>query len=113
MALHAGERRKHLRFKQDPGEMKDLEKKALSIVAHIDVGENEEFHPRLMGYVVEESHAGCSLVVLRSKSKQEDALQEGTHCVLKVGVLHPLPAVVRWRKELDDDLLKLGFQFNE
>ena len=51
---------------------------------------------------------GCSLAVLGT-----DRLQVGDVCVVQVGKLAPLRAEVRWRNELDDKVLRVGFMFLE
>ena len=51
---------------------------------------------------------GCGLVL-----HTVPRLQVGERCVIKLGKLAPLRAIVRWRKPLEEDLLRIGFEFME
>ncbi len=106
------ERRRYLRY--SPGVSEDEEKDQLDNehVAYIDLETEGPFHPKLVGFLVQKSHAGCCLVVPRENEASE-ALERDFECRIKAGPLHPLTAVVRWRRDLDEELLKAGFQFLE
>lgn len=109
--LHSGERRRHIRFKPGAINIEDLEARTREAVAHIALDvEAEAFKPEVSGFVIEQSHSGCSLVLVRAKEIY-DELNKGRNCVIKVGPLAPMQAVVRWRKELDESVFKVGFQY--
>lgn len=110
--LHASERRKYMRFNPTVHDIADLQQKAMEATAHIDLALGEIFEPKIHGLIVEKSHAGCSVAFVKA-DKSYDLLAEGKECFLKAGPLHPMKAVVRWRRDLDDDLFKVGFQYME
>lgn len=66
----------------------------------------------LLGLISNQSYKGCNLVVL-NKQKKDDFLPEGYECIVKVGVLSPMKAVVRWRNTLTEDVMQIGFEFIE
>ena len=110
MKKGSSERRKYLRFNPSTLNSDDLEKKSLEAVAHIDLNASEEkFESQLVGFVMEKSHSGCSLLILTTGN----CLQKDAHCYVKVGPLHPLLAIVRWCKKLDDQVIKVGLEFLE
>ena len=90
-------RRAHTRFKPD-----------LTQIAWI------AFDPRLAAsfiadrpaLIIEESYGGCCLLVTDS-----GALEPLAECLLKVGDAGPLRAQVRWIKELDGSIRKIGFKY--
>lgn len=55
-----------------------------------------------------ESAKGCGLVVLSTSCPDE-----GDEVVVKVGALAALKGVVRWRKEIDSDVCKIGIEYLE
>ena len=112
--LHGSNRRRYLRFNPNAAEIQDLQQKSMVALAHVDLYlESEDFHPTILGLLVDQSHAGCSVVLIQSKNEKYERLEEGAEVSIKAGALHPMRAVVRWRKELDEDLLRIGFQFME
>lgn len=110
--LHSGERRKYLRYNPTVHSIQNLQEKAMEATAHIDLAQQEEFSPKIHGLIVEKSHAGCSVAFVKA-DQSYDLLEQGKECLVKAGPLHPMKAVVRWRKNLDDDLFKVGFQYME
>lgn len=111
--LHSGERRRHIRFKPGAVNLEDLEARTRETVAHIGLDpEATSFAPEASGFIIEQSHSGCSLVLVRSKDIY-DELSKGKNCIIKVGPLSPMQAVVRWRKDLDESVFKVGFQYYE
>ncbi len=111
--LHVGERRRHLRFSPEPEVLDDLLKRGQEALGHVDPGSGENgFKPTLLGLLIDESHAGCCLVIAKT-AKDNEKLQPGRTCVLKAGPLHPMKAQVRWRTDLDDQVFKIGFHFLE
>ncbi|CAM2066827.1 hypothetical protein SCOR_15715 [Sulfidibacter corallicola] len=111
--LHAGERRRFFRYSVGSTMQKDLDIRTTEVVAHIDIHtEDDSFEPEYVAMVVEQSHQGCGLVLVRY-NKDYEKLTKDVPCIVKVGRLHPLPAIIRWRKDLDEDLFKLGLEFKE
>ena len=103
------ERRRHLRY--DPGGG-TLTQKCIETVAHIDPEPEGTFDPVLIGFIMQQSHSGICLVVKRHE-QVTDKFERDYRCLIKAGPLHPLLAVIRWRRDLDDELFKAGFQFLE
>ena len=90
--------RKHVRFKPDYDKF-----------CYIDVDGNDgEFKPTVSAFIVNESKGGCSLLV-----HDTIALKIDDKCRLKLGDLHPLKAVVRRHKVLDNEVVSLGVEFLE
>ena len=111
--LNASERRRHLRYNPSDAERDDLTRKSIEAVAHIDPhGEHESFRPTLVGIIVEKSHSGCGLILARSHPSG-DALVADALVLIKAGLLHPMSAKVHWRKELGEDVFKVGIEFLE
>ena len=111
--LHAENRRRNIRFSPSADELQDLHTRSVQAMAHIDLNaESETFQPTLMGMLGDQSHSGCSVAFLRKNEPTND-LKQGMECLVKAGRLHPLRAVVRWRRDMDDDFFKIGFQFLE
>jgi hypothetical protein len=109
--LHSGERRRHIRFKPGSVNLEDLEARTREAIAHIGLDPDQaQFAPEVTGFVIEQSHSGCSLVLVRAKEIY-DELNKGKLCVIQVGPLSPMKAVVRWRKDLDESVFKVGFQY--
>lgn len=67
-----------------------------------------DFRPTIPALVIDEALDGCGLVVL-----YHDRLAENARCMVRVGNLDPLPAQVRWIKDLDEEVLKIGVMFLE
>lgn len=109
--LHAGERRRHIRFKPGAVNLEDLEARTREAIAFIALdAESETFTPEVNGFIIEQSHSGCSLVLVRAKEVY-DELSSGKKCIIKAGPLSPMRAEVRWRKDLDESVFKVGFQY--
>lgn len=66
------------------------------------------YTPEIYGLVINEGYMGCGAVMLK-----HHALQVATECIIKCGDLDPLKATVRWINELDDDVIKIGFQYSD
>ena len=84
-------KRKHIRFKPD---------ERTYILINIVDDEVES------GLCVTESQGGCSAVFLN-----KPCYQAGEMCYLKVGKLDPVAAEIRWVTVLDNDLVKVGFEY--
>jgi hypothetical protein len=91
--------RKHIRFPEAP-----------DAIARIDFGSMEiPFKPTHAALISEESPmGGCGLVMMRS-----DLVAVGTELRVKVGPLPVLRGTVQWRRDLDDNVMRLGVQFQE
>lgn len=92
--------RKSIRFEPDEGTL-----------AYIDTTPREhksEFDPKIMALVIDEALDGCGLAVVNNKT-----LFEGDICLVKVGLLDPLIGEVRWVRELDEEVHKIGIMYLE
>ncbi len=90
--------RRYIRFKPDT-----------STYAEIDTRlKDEPFTPEIVGLVYEESSHGCGMVLIGV-----DKLQVGDICRIQIGTGIPIEAEVRWRKEIDPDVVRTGFLFLE
>jgi hypothetical protein len=88
--------RRYIRFKPDT-----------STYAGIDTRtEDKAFIPQIMGLVYEESSYGCGMVLIGIEK-----LQVGDICRIQVGGGTPVEAQVRWRKEIDCDVVRIGFMY--
>ncbi|MDH5719561.1 MAG: hypothetical protein OEZ13_02975 [Spirochaetia bacterium] len=74
---------------------------------------SREFKAEIVGIIENESHFGCNLVVILTKEKAEEQLNENSEVILKLGSMLPHPAVVRWKKLLKDNIYNLGIQMLE
>lgn len=107
-------RRRYLRYRQNHLDDHDLDKQALEFVGFVDVKQlnKADFNPKLIGMLTDQSHSGCSLSLLDNATDAQ-LLQKGLEVLIKVGPLAPLHAVVRWRKDWEEGLAKVGFEFLE
>lgn len=88
--------RRYIRFKPDT-----------STYAGIDTRtQDHTFQPEIVGLVYEESSHGCGMVLIGI-----DKLQPGDICRLQIGSREPIEAEVRWRKEIDRDVDRIGFLY--
>jgi hypothetical protein len=88
--------RRYIRFKPDT-----------STYAGIDLrGENQPFVPEIVGLVYEESSHGCGMVLIGI-----DKLKVGDVCRIQIDTRTPIEAEVRWRKDLDHDVIRAGFLY--
>ncbi len=92
-------KRRHLRFKPDP----------LDVAYIMFSSDNKEFQPDVAGLIIEEAPLGGCGLAIRTTEK----LQVGDQCSVKVGRLSPLKAEVSWRKNLDSQVIRVGFKFLE
>lgn len=92
-------RRKYIRFAPDPAEFAQIDKQA----------ESESFNFQFVGLIVDEAPlSGCCLAIQKGIGlKPDDKVR------IKLGELHPLKAKVIWVKQIDNNLVKCGFQFLE
>lgn len=90
--------RRYIRFRPDT-----------SIYAGIDTRtQGHPFQPEIVGLVYEESSHGCGMVLIGIEK-----LQQGDICRLQIGSREPIEAEVRWRKEIDPDVVRIGFLYLE
>ncbi len=91
--------RKHIRFKPDPLDY---------AVIDTDI-EQPQFKGKFVGLIIDESPmGGCSLVALNFQK-----LEAAQEIKIKVGRLDPMPAVIRWVKEIQPDVFRYGVEFLE
>jgi hypothetical protein len=97
--MSLAQKRKYLRVRPDFDEFCLIDLK--------DKG--QEFNPSIGAFIVNESPmGGCSLVI-----HQTEALQEGDQCIVQLGRMAPLRAEVKWRKEVDSELIRVGLELLE
>ncbi len=107
-------RRRYLRYQLRHPYDHDLERHAQEVVGFVDytTTANDQFKPTIIGLITDQSHSGCSLATIARPTIVE-ALSPKNEVILKVGPLAPMRAVVRWRKDWDEGLIKVGFEFLE
>ena len=112
--LHAKERRRHLRFTPTNETLSDLIHKSVEATAHIQFDINSsEFKSDMVGFVIEESYSGASLIFLKNNLDASKKLQEGGEHLVKLGPLSPMKAKICWRSDVDELLFKVGLQLLE
>jgi hypothetical protein len=88
--------RRYIRFKPDT-----------STYAGIDLrGESQSFIPEIVGLVYEESSHGCGMILIGI-----DKLKVGDTCWIQIDTRTPMEAEVRWRREIDHDVIRAGFLY--
>lgn len=83
----------------------------LGTLAQIDLEltrDDGSFRPTLLGLVSDESSKGAGIVLLATEK-----LQEKSECRIQVGRLPPMRAEIRWRRELDLQVVRVGLLFLE
>ncbi len=90
-----GHRSRSIRFQPDP-----------DTLAELGVRLTKSLGVTLFGLVANESRGGCALVL-----HTEVKLKEGLSCVVRVGRLPDARAEIRWVKELDKNLVKVGLEY--
>jgi hypothetical protein len=94
------EQRESIRFQPDPNTIAQID--------CIHLTKESPFAPLMLALVTEESHRGCGLVLKMTKD-----LQVGAICRVKVGHNPALRAEVRWRVELDSQIIRIGVMLLE
>ena len=70
-------------------------------------GQDEsDFREEIVGILVDESFKGCSVVIHCSHQ-----LAAGEKMIVRAGKLSPLPAEVRWSKDIDEKVCKVGLEY--
>ena len=72
--------------------------------------EHEPFQADLTGLVSQEAYGGCALVFLNRENLELD-FHPDNRCRIKMGHMDPLPAKAVWVRNLDPDVIKVGFQY--
>lgn len=88
------QQRSAVRFAPDPGTIAEVS---------LNIGNNTL---SLYGLVLNESRAGCALILLCDQE-----LTEGMTCMCRVGRLQNTAAELRWTKELEPGLYKVGLEY--
>lgn len=86
-------KRKHIRFKPDENTL---------LRANFKTGSGKQF----IGLVFNEAYSGCGAAMLPSEE-----IKNGVECVIKCGEMGLMDAKVRWIKIVDEDLIKVGFEY--
>lgn len=97
--MEKGER-KNLRFPPDESSLAWVDPHA-----HAD---KEGFRPRLPVLLLDEAREGCGVVSL-----YHDNLMEGGVVWIQIAQLPPVRAEIRWIKDLDENVLKLGLMYRD
>lgn len=88
--------RRHIRLKPDT-----------STYAGIDTRtKGQPFVPEFIGLVYEESTQGCGMIFIGT-----DKLRVGDICRIQIGTKEPIEAELRWRREIDRDVIRTGFLY--
>lgn len=88
--------RKGLRFPAETGTL-----------IHIDLHpEVPDFNPGIVGLVIDEAAKGCGAIILTHRQ-----IAEGDFCKVKVGRLAPIKAEIKWIKQLDAQVMKIGLLY--
>jgi hypothetical protein len=96
----AFKKRSAIRFTPDLGTIAQLELLNLKKV--------QNFGTEITALVLEESYRGCGLALPLS-----EALQVGDKVKVRIGAGAPLLAEVRWRTELDSQIMRIGLMYLE
>jgi hypothetical protein len=88
-----------LRFAPDPGTFA-----AIDMSLDLDV----KFAPQHFALVFSESFSGCGLIVYNNRG-----IKEGSQFRIQVGQLTPMLAEVKWRKDLDKEVARVGCVYIE
>lgn len=101
-SLLSSDKRNGIRFEPDAGTIAWIDFKNTSKL------KASAFQPTMVALVTEESHRGCGLALRMSKE-----LEVGAPCRVKVGNNPALLGEVRWRVELDSQIMRIGIMFLE
>ncbi len=96
----AREKRTSVRFKPDEQTIASLDLENLA--------KSQPFRPTIAGLVTQESYRGCALVVVMSRD-----MQIGDRLRVRIGPGPVLAAEVRWRTELDPQVMRIGVMYLE
>ncbi len=88
--------RRTLRFPADHGTLVQIDLQC----------DKDSFQPAIIGLVLDEAAKGCRAVIIRHPD-----IFKGMKCRVKVGRLSPVPAEIKWAKELDPQVYTIGLQY--
>jgi hypothetical protein len=71
-------------------------------------GDKRDFKPTIAALVTDEALHGCGMVALA-----HDRFREEAECMVQVGDLAPLRSQIRWVRNLNNDVLRMGVRFLE
>lgn len=102
MGEKSREQRRHIRFRPDEVE-----------VAYLQFTDRKpgeiEFEADTAGLVIEEAYGGCALVVVGPGDPEQ--LGVGMPCLVKINTIGPMAAQLRWVKDLDEGIVKVGLEY--
>lgn len=103
--MHEEEIRKYIRFFPEPLEIAliDTSQESFSKYNHA----HPEMKTEYVALIENESHKGATLVFVL-KEKDLEMIKDGGKWVVQLGKLAPLPAEVKWHKNLDTLIVKVG-----
>ncbi len=89
-------KRKNLRFAPD-----------LAAFAYIDINpKSKEFKPEFTALIIEESFGGAYLAIRSNKKLKVDL-----EITIKPGNLSPMPAQIRWIKNVSEKVCEIGIEY--
>lgn len=78
-------------------------------VGHLCFDMNKEnFESRYCGLVLNESYNGCCFAMIKNEK-----LMEGQMCLIQHGPFNPMKAQIKWVKQVDEFLCKVGLEIQE
>lgn len=92
--------RRNLRFQPEPD--------TIAQVDLVNTGAEKKFKPTVAALVMEESYRGCGLVMVTDHD-----MQVGRKLRIQVGLGPSLLGEVRWRTELDSQVVRVGIMYLE
>lgn len=93
--------RRYIRFPPEPLEC--------AYISHQTEHSPDGFEPDSIALISNMSPLGGCCLVLRAS----DPIKEGDQCLVRLGELRALKAVLKWRRPLDEEFVRCGFQFLE
>lgn len=105
------EHRKRIRFEPEPMD--------IAIIAVSDEAQERyknrgyAFRGDIPGLIENESHNGCSLLVILHGDDRQNLLNMESNCIVKLGKLNPLAGVVKWKKEIEEGIYRIGIELLE
>lgn len=71
----------------------------------------DNFTKDLAALILNESVKGSCLAINRKLIPDKISLEEGLFLQVKIGNLEPEMAIIRWVLHVDNDLVKIGFEY--
>ena len=92
--------KRNIRFAPDPESIAQLD---------FDKSHNvEQFKAQANALIIDESFKGCGLVAVK---REDQSYTAGNTFLATVGHLGPMVCEVKWVKELDDKLVRIGLEY--